>query len=139
MRECNFKIKTTLDDAKKRYLYLMSTKDEFEWDDIQKCLHIGEVYISEKNGYILFEDMNGEAFFGWKTSSWLDFAWKNELVYAYYAEDGNAEIVSIKDGFCIRDFRIYDFEIDTDEGQETFEYSISDCNDVASFLDENLH
>lgn len=139
MRECNFKVRTTLDDAKIRYLNLMSSKEEYEWDDIQESLHIGEVYVSEKDGYILFEDMNGEAFFGWKTSSWLAFAGKDELVYAYYDEDGNAEIVCVKDGLCIRDFRIYDFEIDTDESQINFEYSITDCSDVASFFDENLH
>jgi hypothetical protein len=139
MRECNFKIRTTLDDAKVRYLNLMSPKEEYEWDDIQESLHIGEVYVSEKNGYILFEDMNGEAFFGWETSSWIDFAGKDELVYAYYDEDGNAEIIYVKDELCIKDFRIYDFEIDTDEGQINFEYPISNWSDVASFLDENLH
>lgn len=139
MRGCNFKIRTTLDEAKVRYVNLMSPKEEYEWDDFQESLHIGEVYISEKEGYVLFEDMNGEAFFGWETSVWVDFAGKDELVYAYYDEDGNAEIVCIKDGACIRDFRMYNFEIDTDEGQTNFEYSIADCSDVASFLDENLH
>lgn len=139
MRECNFKIRITLDDAKTRYLYLMSSKEEYEWDDIQESLHIGDVYVSEKDGYILFEDMNGEAFFGWETCSWLDFAGEDELIYAYYDEDGNAEIVCVKDGICIRNFRIYDFEIDTDEYQTDFEYSITDCNDVASFFDDNLH
>jgi len=138
MRECNFKIRTTLDDAKERYLKLMSPKEEYEWDAIQNCLHIGEVYVSERNEFILFEDMNGESFFGWETSSWLDFADKDELVYAYYDEDGNGEIVYLKNGSCIRDFRIYDFEIDTDEGQENIAYTISEWCDVASFLDDYL-
>ncbi|WP_072985901.1 hypothetical protein [Clostridium cavendishii] len=139
MKECNFKIRTTIDDAKERYLKLMSPKEEYEWDDIQKSFHIGEVYISQKDGYILFEDMNGEAFFGWETSLWIDFAGKDEVVYAYYDEDGNAEVVYIKDEICIRDFRIYEFEIDTDECKINFQYHISNYNDVASFLDENLH
>ncbi len=139
MRECNFKIKTTLDDAKIRYLNLMSLEEEYKWDEVQKSLHIGEVYVSDKDGYILFEDMKGEAFFGWETSTWLAFAGEDELIYAYYDEDGNAEIVCVKDGFCIRDFRIYDFEIDTDESQTDFEYPITDWSDVASFLDEKLH
>lgn len=104
MRECNFKIKTTLDEAKVRYMNLMSPEQEYEWDDFQESLHIGDVYVSEKGGYVLFEDMSGEAFFGWRTSVGLDFAGKDELVYAYYDEGGNAEVVCIKDGTCIRDF-----------------------------------
>lgn len=37
------------------------------------------------------------------------------MIYACYDEDGNAEIVYVKDGLCVRAFRIYGFEIDTDE------------------------
>lgn len=139
MRECNFKIRTTLDDAEVRYSKLMSLEEEYEWDDIQESLHIGDVYVSEKEGYVLFEDMSGEAYFGWETSEWLEFAGKDELIYAYYDENGNAEVVCIKDGTCIRDFRMYDFEIETNEGKANFEYFIANWNDVASFLEENMH
>lgn len=59
-----------------------------------------------------------------------------ELVYGYYDDGaGNAEFVHIKDGKCIRDYRIYDFELDTDKGVSP---EFHDWVDVAEYVDKEL-
>lgn len=70
-------------------------------------------------------------------SSWLDLAGQEELIYAYYDEDLNAEFVHIKDGVCVRAYLEYEGEVDTDEGEDP-ETAISKWSDVAGYMDEHM-
>ena len=62
-----------------------------------------------------FEDMSEEVFFSCQTSAWIVLANNKELIYSYYNDSGSAEFVHIKDGMYIRDYRMYDFEFNTDK------------------------
>ena len=57
------------------------------------------------------------------------------MIYGYYNENGSAEFVHIKDGMCVRDYRMYDFELDTDEGDTP---KFEDWADVCDFIEEHL-
>lgn len=140
MKECNFKIKTALDDAKERFLNFADCDSDYRWDNIQNCFSIGQIYVSERGEFILFEDIDGEAFWGLDIESWLQLAETNELVYACYDESQlNAEFIEIIDGICVQEFRIYEGEIDTDMKLESASRHFAHWIDVASFMDKNLH
>lgn len=140
MKECNFKIKTTLEEAKQRFLNFMNYDKDYTWNSIQKCFQIREVYVTEREGFVLFEDMNGEAFWGLETQSWLNFAKTDELIYASYDESLlNAEFIKIENSVCIQEFRICEDEIESDIRQESTAQPFTNWIDVASFLEENLH
>lgn len=71
----------------------------------------------EKRGkWVLAEDFSGTQLFGWDASSWGELAGQEELIYAYYDEELNAEFVHVKDGVCVRAYLAYEGEVDTDEG-----------------------
>ena len=75
-------------------------------------------------------------FFGWETSAWIALADGKELIYGYYNDEGsNAEFIHIKNGTCIREYREYDFEVDTNEGSTP---AFDAWTDVAEYVDQNL-
>ena len=47
-----------------------------------------------------------------------------------------AEFIQIKDGKCIREYRVYDGETDTDEGEDIIEFE--SWIDVASYVDSHM-
>lgn len=92
--------------------------------------------MEEREDRVSFEDMSENEFFGWDTSSWITLAGDKELIYGYYSEDNcSAEFVHIRDGACVRDYRIYESEVDTDEGADP---SFDGWTDVAEYVDKNL-
>lgn len=86
---------------------LKKVKDRFsEYEDME----------FEKRGeWVLAEDFSGTQLFGWEISDWVELAGGDELIYAYYDEDMNAEFVHIRGGVCLRAYTQYDGEVDTDE------------------------
>lgn len=129
-------IKGKTENPKKWYQDVMKCGAQWEYDDILESYHIGNVYITEHDDCVVFEDMSEEEFFAWETSSWLNAAGDKELIYGYYGDDnGCAEFVHIKSGKCIRDYREYDFEIDTNEGDVP---RFSSLPDAAKYIDDIL-
>ena len=96
----------------------------------------GDMEFSQKGDWVLAEDFSGTQLFGWEVSTWLELAGKDELIYAYYDENMNAEFVFIQNGLCMRAYQEYDGEVDTDQGED-LDVSISGWSDVAGIWREN--
>ena len=96
-----------------------------------------ELSEAERQGWTLLEVFSGTEFFGWEIVSWVELAKGNELIYAYYDEDMNAEFVHVRDGACLRAYQQYDGETDTDEGEDP-ETAITGWADVANYMDEHM-
>ncbi len=97
----------------------------------------GDMEFSQKGDWVLAEDFSGTQLFGWEVSTWLELAGKDELIYAYYDENMNAEFVFIQNGLCMRAYQEYDGEVDTDQGED-LDVSISGWSDVAEYMDEHM-
>ncbi len=83
------------------------------------------------------ENYSGTQLFGWEIASWVELAGNDELIYAYYDEDMNAEFIHIKDGVCLRVYQEYDGELDLDEGED-LGVSISGWSDAADYMAEYM-
>ena len=121
MTDCRVMIKASFEEVKARFR-------EYENDDIE---------FSTREDWTLAQDFSGTQLFGWEVSSWVELAGNDELIYAYYDENMNAEFVHIKNGICLRVYQEYDGEVDTDEGDDP-EISISEWSDVADYLDDHM-
>lgn len=133
-----FLIKEKLENPMKWFAESMELSSEWEFDDITKLHHLGDIYLRENHDSVSFEDTSESTFFGWETAEWIALAGGKELIYGYYSDDsGSAEFLHIKNGKCIREFRIYDFEneADTDIGESP---EFQDWADVAEYVDGNL-
>ena len=119
MTECKVMIKAPLQKVKKRF-------SEYE-----------DMGFEKRGDWILAEDFSRTQLFGWKVSAWIELAGDDELIYAYYDEDMNAEFVHIKDGVCLRAYQEYDGEVDTDKGED-LETFVSGWSDVADYIDEHM-
>ena len=118
MYACKVKINTTRDSAWER----------FGSDNVQ---------VEEREGCVLLEDASGTELFGWETSEWLVLSRGEELVYAYYDENLNAEFLHIRGGVCLREYREYDGQVDTDQGEDP-DTTESSWSDVADYIDEHM-
>jgi hypothetical protein len=121
MTDCRVMIKASFEEVKARFR-------EYENDDIE---------FSTREDWTLAQDFSGTQLFGWEVSSWVELAGNDELIYAYYDENMNAEFVHIKNGICLRVYQEYDGEVDTDEGDDP-EISISEWSDVADYIDDHM-
>lgn len=130
-----FTVKEKIEKPMEWYSKNMKCASQWEFDEQLKAYHLGPIYIKQCDDTTSFEDMSENEFFGWDTSSWIELAGNKELIYGYYNDDGSTEFVHIKDGLCIRDYRMYDFELDTDEGSSP---EFEDWDDVCNFIDDNL-
>ncbi len=74
---------------------------------------------------------------GWGISDWVELAGEDELIYAYYDEDMNAEFIHVRDGVCLRAYTQYDDEVDTDEGEDA-ETSVREWSDVGDYMDKHM-
>lgn len=119
MTVCKAMVKASISKAKVKFQ---------EYDDME---------FSEHGDWTLAEDFSGTQLFGWEVSSWVELAGNDELIYAYYDENMNAEFIHIKDGICVRAYQEYDGELDTDEGEDS-EASISGWSDVADYIDAHM-
>lgn len=119
MTGCKVMLKSSLDKVKARFL---------DYEDLEFAI---------RGNWILVEDFSGTQLFGWEVSSWIDLAANDELIYAYYDEDMNAEFIHIKDGVCLRAYQEYNGEVDTDEGDES-DASVTEWADVADYIDEHM-
>ena len=90
MSDCKVMIKAPMKEAKARF----SDYEDMEFE--------------RRGDWTLVEDYSGTQLFGWKVSSWVELAGQDELIYAYYDEDMNAEFVHVKDGVCLRAYMQYD-------------------------------
>ena len=97
----------------------------------------GDMEFSQKGDWVLAEDFSGTQLFGWEVSTWLELVGKDELIYAYYDENMNAEFVFIQNGLCMRVYQEYNGEVDTDQGEDP-DISVSGWSDVASYMDEHM-
>lgn len=131
-----FVVKGKIETPMEWYARVMKYDSKWEFDGILGFYHLGEVYIKEDSDRVSFEDMSENEFFGWDTSSWIALADGKELMYGYYSDDsGSAEFIHIKNGECIREYRVYDFEVDIDMGSTP---GFDNWTDVAKYVDENL-
>ena len=121
MTDCRVMIKASFEEVKARFR-------EYENDDIE---------FSTREDWTLAQDFSGTQLFGWEVSSWVELAGNDELIYAYYDENMNAEFVHIKNGICLRVYQEYDGEVDTDEGDDP-EISISEWSVVADYIDDHM-
>ena len=119
MFACKVMIKAPLEQAKARF-------EGYE-----------DMEFFQKGDWVLAEDFSGTQLFGWEVSTWLELAGKDELIYAYYDENMNAEFVFIQNGLCMRAYQEYDGEVDTDQGED-LDVSISGWSDVAEYMDEHM-
>ena len=86
MTDCRVMIKASFEEVKARFR-------EYENDDIE---------FSTREDWTSAQDFSGTQLFGWEVSSWVELAGNDELIYAYYDENMNAEFVHIKNGICLR-------------------------------------
>lgn len=121
MTDCRVMIKVSFEEVKARFR-------EYENEEIE---------FSTREDWTLAQDFSGTQLFGWEVSSWVELAGNDELIYAYYDENMNAEFVHIKNGICLRVYQEYDGEVDTDEGDDP-EISISEWSDVADYIDDHM-
>ncbi|MBQ7776892.1 MAG: hypothetical protein IJ379_13330, partial [Lachnospiraceae bacterium] len=111
-----FIVKEKIENPKEWYDNVMSNQDGWEYDNNLNKYHTQNVYLLERADETAFEDMSEEKFFGWDTQSWITVAGEKELVYGYYNDSmREAEFIQVKNGKCIREYRVYDGETDTDE------------------------
>lgn len=130
-----FVVKGQIENPMEWYSKKMKCDSNWVFDEQLNTYHLGPVYIKQCGNTISFEDMSENEFFEWETSAWITLADNKELVCGFYSDDGNAEFIHIKDGSCIRDYRMYDFTLDTDEGDIP---EFEDWADVCDFIDDNL-
>lgn len=130
-----FAVKGEIENPMEWYSKKMQEEPQWEYDERLKAYHSGAVYLKQTEDAVFFEDMSENEFFGQDTAMWMELADKKELVYGCYDDDGNAEFVHIKAGQCVREYRMYDFELDTDEGSSP-EFEV--WEDVCDFVDEHL-
>lgn len=131
-----FVIKGKIENPKEWYSNVMNCDSDWKLDDNINMYHLGTVYMKEYSDGVSFEDSSENDFFGWETSAWISLADGNELIYGHYNDDNCiAEFIHIKDGKCIREYREYDSEVDTDEGNNP---EFDDWVDVASYVDKYL-
>ena len=119
MRDCKVRIKAAMKKVKDRFS---------EYVDME---------FVERGEWVLAEDFSGTQLFGWEISDWVELAGEDELIYAYYDEDMNAEFVHIRGGVCLRAYTQYDGEVDIDEGEDP-EAAVSGWSDVADYMDEHM-
>ena len=119
MSDCKVMIKAPKKEVKARF----SDYEDMEFE--------------RRGDWTLAEDYSGTQLFGWKVTSWVELAGQDELLYAYYDEDMNAEFIHVKDGICLRAYKQYDGEVDTDEGDDP-DTSIKGWSDVADYIDEHM-
>ena len=119
MTDCKVMLKSSLDKVRARFQ---------DYADLE---------FSNRGDWILVEDFSGTQLFGWEVSSWIELAAGDELIYAYYDENMNAEFIHIKDGVCLRAYQEYNGEIDTDAGKDP-DTSVSGWADVGDYIDEHM-
>ncbi len=97
------------------------------------------IYFSESEDFYRFEDFANSYFTYWDTETWIDLAKEHEMIYGYYSEDDlSAEFIHIKNSKCIREYREYFDEEDSnvDQGDSP---EFDSWVDVARYVDENMN
>ena len=93
------------------------------------------------DGHILWT-FKGGAFFGLSSQAWTKLANGRSVIYVYYDDGLNAELIVIKNGALIREFSLYEDEPDANVNFGAFEYEehspIKDWNDVVTILDKEF-
>ncbi len=98
---------------------------------------IDEIEFNEDDSFTSIIDNSGtDIFFGLDINAWYDSLQDNILYYAHYDEDnGNVEYVHIEKKEIVRDYRMYDFNLDTNEGSNP---SFDDFSDALSYIDDHF-
>ena len=131
--------KKNITDPMKWFADAMGFEGEWEKDSYlagyKLVVHNDTFYYSDTENYYRFEDMSNYNFEYWETESWLELAEDREIIYGYFSDDElSAEFIHIKEGKCIREFREYfdDKESNVDIG------TLPEFNswvDVASYVE----
>ena len=130
-----FVVEGQIENPMEWYSKKMKCDSNWVFDEQLNTYHLFFFFLKQCGNTISFEDMSENEFFEWETSAWITLADNKEFVYGFYSDDGNAEFIHIKDGSYIRDYRMYDFTLDTDEGDIP---EFEDWADVCDFIDDNL-
>lgn len=65
-------------------------------------------YYCDAENYYRFVDYSDYSFVYWDTEAWIELAQDREIIYGYFSDDElSAEFIHIRDGKCIREFREY--------------------------------
>ena len=130
-----FTVQGKLENPMEWYSTHLKCGSPWEFDESLQAYHLGPVYIRQRNDATSFEALSENEFFGWEAASWIALADNRELMYGWYDDDGGAEFVHIQNGKCVREYRMYDFELDTDEGSSP---EFEDWSDVCDFIEDHL-
>ena len=130
-----FVIKAKMENPMEWYAEKMKCNSGWEFDEQLKAYHLGSVYMKQCDNMTTFEDLSENEFFAWETSAWIALADSKELIYGFYNDSGNAEFIHIKNGICIREYRMCNFEVDTDKGDTP---RFEEWTDVCDYIDDNL-
>ena len=119
MYACKVMLKTSMEEAAARFA---------GYEDME---------FFQRGEWVLGEDSSGTQLFGWEVSTWLELAREDELIFAYYDEDMNAEFIFIQDGLCMRAYQEYGGEVDTDQGEDP-DIPIGGWTDIAEYIDQHM-
>ena len=133
---CVFVIKEEMENPMEWYDKEIGNDADWEYNKILNAYHTGSVYLAEGDDYTSFQDHANFLFVSWDVSDWIKIASGRELIYGYYSEDLlEAEFTHIKNGECIRNYRVYDGEVEEDIGElPKFDSWVN----VASYVDSML-
>lgn len=98
---------------------------------------IDEIDFKEDDSFTSITDNSGtDIFFGLEINAWYDSLKDGILYYANYDEDnGNVEYIHIEKKEIVRDYRMYDFNVDTNEGSNP---SFDDFSDALAYIDDHF-
>ncbi|MDE7414980.1 MAG: hypothetical protein K2N44_01465 [Lachnospiraceae bacterium] len=132
--------KTDIPDPMKWFCDTMGFQGEWEKDPHLKGYQFadhGDIFYYCDNGdYYRFEDFSNYNFVYWETKTWLDLAQNREIIYGHFSDDElSAEFIHIKDGKCIREFREYFDDADSNVDLGTLP-EFASWVDVASYVEQ---
>ncbi len=131
--------KKNIDDPMKWFADAMGFQGEWQKDPHLPgyCLVLDNstFYYCDTEKYYRFEDFSDYQFTYWDTKSWLELAQDRELIYGHFSDDElSAEFIHIKNGQCIREFREYFDDEDSNVNTGTLP-EFNSWVDVASYVE----
>ena len=131
--------KKNIADPMKWFQDTMGFEGEWEKDPYLKGYNLviqnDTFYYCDTEDYYRFDDRSNYNYVYWDTEAWLDFAQDREVIYGHFSDDElSAEFLHIKDGKCIREFREYFDDEDSNVDIGTLP-KFNSWVDVASYVE----
>lgn len=128
--------KKNITDSMKWFSEAMGLEGEWEKDPhLSGYTHKDNFYYCDTENYYRFEDFSDYNFVYWDIESWLQLAEDREIIYGYFSDDDlSAEFIHIKGGKCIREFREYFDDADSNIDMGTLP-QFDSWVDVASYVE----